>query len=359
MTKRRSGGVVLCGGGTGGHVYPGLALAEALRAAGQDDLRWIGDPQRIEAKLVPAAGIPLLPWGLSRPRPRDPRWIVRSLRQAWGCWRELRRRPPQVIVALGGYAALLPGLLAPLLGRPLVVCEQNARAGRTNRLLARFARVVVTAFPEVRRDLPAAKVRQLGNPVRDFAVDDRGADPDLRILVMGGSLSARSLNDLLIVAAPKLAALAGIKLIHLAGVDDRERVAAAYDAAGLDAEVLGYCDDMIGLYRRVDLMIGRAGATSVAECCAAGLGALYIPLPWAADDHQTSNARAVARVGGGAVLAQGALRASGLVRLVRHLAADRAAVAQLGRNARRLARPAAAADTVALIRALVCGRERR
>ncbi len=170
----KAAGILFCGGGTGGHVLPGLAVAGALRASGEHQLRWIGDPQRVEARLVPAAGIPLLPWGLSRPRLRDPRWLVAALGQAFRCYNELRLHPPQVVVALGGYAALLPGLLAPLLRRPLVVMEQNARAGRTNRLLARFAALVVTQFPEASRTLPARKVSQVGNPVRAISHLPRG-----------------------------------------------------------------------------------------------------------------------------------------------------------------------------------------
>ncbi|MBA2480378.1 MAG: glycosyltransferase, partial [Planctomycetes bacterium] len=161
----KASGILFCGGGTGGHVLPGLAVAARLRARGEEGIRWIGDPQRIEARLVPGAGIPLLPFGLSRPRLTDPRWLIGAARLAWRCLAELRAHPPHAVVALGGYAALLPGLLAPLCRRPLVVMEQNARAGRTNRLLARFARAVVTQFPEAADAFPRGKVRLLGNPV--------------------------------------------------------------------------------------------------------------------------------------------------------------------------------------------------
>ncbi|MFW5752686.1 MAG: UDP-N-acetylglucosamine--N-acetylmuramyl-(pentapeptide) pyrophosphoryl-undecaprenol N-acetylglucosamine transferase [Planctomycetota bacterium] len=342
-------GILFCGGGTGGHVFPGLAVAAACRARGEHDLRWVGDPARLEARLVPQAGISLLPFGLSRPRPRDPRWLVRSLLQLGACWRELRRRPPRVVVALGGYAALIPGLLAPLLRRPLVVLEQNARAGRTNRLLARRANAVVTQFAEAARDLPRSRVHCLGNPIRPLRPQVRGRGPVLRVLVMGGSLAARSLNDLLLAAAPGLASVPDLELVHLAGEADRPRMVAAYGAAGLPVEVLGFCEDMPALYSRVDLVLGRAGATTVAECCAAGLGALYVPLPWAAEDHQTANARAVARHGGAVVLRQADLRPAGLVRLLRRLATRRDEVARLGRGAQRLGRPGAAQAVAALL----------
>lgn len=347
----KASGVLLCGGGTGGHVLPGLAVAAACRERGLRDLRWMGDPERLEARLVPAADIPLLPHGLSRPRLCSPRWWAQALARAWACIAEFRRRPPRVVVALGGYAALLPGLIAPLAGRPLVVLEQNARAGRTNRLLARFASVVVTQFAEAAHTLPRCRVRQLGNPVRSLASRERGAGRDLVVLVMGGSLAARSLNDLLVAAAPALAAVPGLRLLHLAGEDDRARVASAYATAGLVAEVRGFESDMPAVYAAVDLAVCRAGATTVAELCAAGIGACYVPLPWAADDHQTANARAVARAGGAVVLAQDGLRATGLARLLARLTARRDEVARLGRAALTLARPRAAAAVAALVEA--------
>jgi UDP-N-acetylglucosamine--N-acetylmuramyl-(pentapeptide) pyrophosphoryl-undecaprenol N-acetylglucosamine transferase len=345
----KADGILFCGGGTGGHVLPGLAVAGALRAQGEHHLRWIGDPARVEATLVPAAGIPLLPWGLSRPRPRDPRWLVASLRQAWCCYRELRRHPPRVIVALGGYAALLPGLIAPLLRRPLVVMEQNARAGRTNRLLARFAAAVVTQFPEARRTLPGRKINQVGNPVRAIAHLPRGQGPGLRLLVAGGSLAAKSLNDLVALCAGQLGDVAGLHIVHLAGAEDHARIAAHYAGLGLDAEVHGFYADMPELYGRVDLAVTRAGATTVAELCAAGIPALYVPLPWAAEDHQTANALAVARVGGALVLPQDSTTPQIMAGWIRRLASDRGLLARMGEAAHLLARPQAARQVAELV----------
>jgi UDP-N-acetylglucosamine--N-acetylmuramyl-(pentapeptide) pyrophosphoryl-undecaprenol N-acetylglucosamine transferase len=348
----KSTGILFCGGGTGGHVLPGLAVAEALRGRGEAAFRWIGDPARIEATLVPRAGITLLPFGLSRPRLYSPRWLLASVRQAWGCFCELRRSPPRVVVALGGYAALLPGLLAPLLGRPLLVMEQNARSGRTNRLLARFAGAVVTQFPEARHGLPAARISQLGNPVRPIAHRPRGRDARLVVLVAGGSLAASTLNDLMLGAAQSLGGIADLAIVHLAGDKDQQRVAARYRELGIDAEVLGFCHDMPALYDRIDIAITRAGATTVAELCAAGIPALYIPLPWAADDHQTANAQAVTRVGGAEVLPQAGTSPEVLAGHLRRLAGDRAAVERMGHAARSLARPHAAAEVAALVQSL-------
>ncbi|MCK6487794.1 MAG: UDP-N-acetylglucosamine--N-acetylmuramyl-(pentapeptide) pyrophosphoryl-undecaprenol N-acetylglucosamine transferase [Planctomycetes bacterium] len=345
----KAAGVLFCGGGTGGHVLPGLAVAAALRARGEGDLRWVGDPERIEARLVPGAGIPLLPFGLSRPRPRDPRWLLASARQAFATWRELVLRPPRVVVALGGYAALLPGIIAPLTGRPLVVMEQNARAGRTNRLLARLARAVVTQFDEAALWLPRRRTVRLGNPVRAISPRPRGRGERLNVLVVGGSLAAKSLNDLVLGAAAEVARIPGLHLIHLAGEQDAGRVEGVYRSYGIDAEVHGFCDDMPALYRRVDLALTRAGATTVAELCAAGIGALYVPLPWAADDHQTANAGSVAAVGGAVLLPQASTSAAMVASWLARLAADRDQVARMGLAAAALARPQAARHVAALV----------
>jgi UDP-N-acetylglucosamine--N-acetylmuramyl-(pentapeptide) pyrophosphoryl-undecaprenol N-acetylglucosamine transferase len=354
----KDGGFLFCGGGTGGHVLPGLAVAQALRdqsarsGASDGAFRWIGDPARIEAKLVPAAQIDLLPWGLSRPRPHDPRWVLRSLKQAWHCFRILHAKPPRVVVALGGYASLLPGLLAPLTRRPLVVMEQNAAAGRTNRLLARFADAVVTQFPEAARRLPSHKIVRLGNPVRPIRHLPRGQGEHFTVLVVGGSLAAKSLNDLVALAAGKLRDIPKLKLVHLAGDQDKDRIAAIYQSHGLDAEVHGFWSDMPGLYERIDLAVGRSGATTVAELCVAGIPALYVPLPWAAEDHQTANARAIARVGGAVVLDQATATPGLVARWIKRLANDRSLVARMGDAAHRLARPEAADAVASLVRGL-------
>lgn len=354
----RPSGFLFCGGGTGGHVLPGLAVAEALRAEGAGELRWIGDPERIEARLVPARGIALLPLGLSRPRPWNPRWLLHAARTFLGCWRELRRNPPRAVVALGGYASLVPGLLAPLLGRPLVVMEQNARAGRTNRLLARFAARIITQFDEAAQTLPAARVRKLGNPVRRIPCRPRGGGPALTVLVVGGSLAAKSLNDLVALGAKQLRAIPGLRLVHIAGDQDRGRIASIYADAGLDAEVLGFVDDMPALYDRIDLAVTRAGATTVAELCSAGIGAIYVPLPWAADDHQTANAESVARSGGAIVMHQRDTRPEHVCEAIARLAADRPAVARMGTAAAALARPEAARRVARLVLALADRRGR-
>ncbi len=357
-------GFLFCGGGTGGHVLPGLAVAASLRSRGATSLRWIGDPDRIEARLVPAAGVTLLPLGLHRPRIRDPRWLLHAVRTGWSCARELLARPPRVVIALGGYAALVPGLLAPILRRPLVIMEQNAHAGRTNRLLARGADAVVTQFAEAARLLPRSRIHALGNPVRNISFQARGGALRLRVLVMGGSLAARSLNDLIVAAAPGLVCVGNIHCVHLAGQDDFERCQQAWIAAGarlveagndqttqpgVTVEVHRFVEDMPTLYNRIDLAVSRSGATTVAELAVAGIGALYVPLPWAAEDHQTANAQAVVRIGGAIVFPQATTTGAALAQALIGLAEQRTRVVTLGTQAHRLARPQAAADVATLV----------
>ncbi|MCS6969831.1 MAG: undecaprenyldiphospho-muramoylpentapeptide beta-N-acetylglucosaminyltransferase [Planctomycetota bacterium] len=349
--------VLFCGGGTGGHILPGLAIAEELRRWGWRDLLWIGDPERLEARLVPAAGIPLLPCGLPRPRPWSWRWWLAALRALWDSWRLLRQQRPGVLVALGGYAALLPGLLAPLLGRPLVLLEQNARPGKANRWLSGLASCVVVHYPSAASELPRA--RCLGNPVRRIACRRRATGPELTVLVMGGSLAAKSLNDLVALAAHQLRALPQLRLVHIAGEQDRERVSALYRAAGIAAEVHGFVTDMPALYERADLAVCRAGATTLAELCVAGIGSVLVPLPWAADDHQTANARALAEAGAALVLPQASSRPEDMARLLLELCREPARITAMGEAAARLGRPAAARQVAALICGLAEARQRR
>lgn len=333
----QAAGVLFCGGGTGGHIFPALAIAQVCQKNGVEPLRWIGDPQRLEATLVPAHGIQLLPFGLSRPRLKSPIWCLKAVYLSWRTWREMSKNPPRFVIASGGYAALLPGVLAAFLHRPLIVIEPNARPGKTNRLLSCFARLVVTQFKESARYLQSDNVRVLGNPVRPIRCRDRGVDKEFCLLVMGGSLSAKSLNDVIIASLPALAEIDNLKIIHLAGADDYERVAQAYADAGMHADVRDFVQDMPTLYDSVDIALCRSGATTISELCTAGIGALYVPLPWAADDHQTANARAVAAVGGALLLQQKKLTAIILSQIIYGLNNNRDEIRALGHGAQGLA----------------------
>ncbi|GIX31124.1 MAG: UDP-N-acetylglucosamine--N-acetylmuramyl-(pentapeptide) pyrophosphoryl-undecaprenol N-acetylglucosamine transferase [Porticoccaceae bacterium] len=332
------GSAVILAGGTGGHVFPALALAEALARQGVA-VDWVGTAQGIEARLVPAAGYPLHTLDAAGLRGVG---FARRMRAAWGLTRALgqalrllRRLRPGLAVGFGGYAAAPGGLAAKLLGIPLVIHEQNAVAGTTNRLLARFARRVATAFPGV---LPRGEL--VGNPVRPAIaalpppeVRGVGSRRPLRLLVLGGSQGAATLNRLLPEA---LALCRGVTFAvrHQCGVRHLEATRAAYRAAGVEAEVVPFVEEMAEALGWADLAVARAGALTVAELAAAGLGALLVPFPAAIDDHQTANARWLVEAGAARLLPERELTAAGLAAELGGLAAEPARLAAMAAAAR-------------------------
>lgn len=344
MSRSPAKTALIMAGGTGGHVFPALAIAQALQEQGVS-VAWLGTQQGIEARLVPQAGIPLsfisvtglrgkgafallkAPWQLGRA-------LIESLQI-------LRRLRPACVVGMGGFAAGPGGLAAWLLGFPLVIHEQNAVAGTTNRLLARLARRVLSAFPAA---LPRAEL--VGNPVRASIAalpqpEERqvGAHQPLRVLVLGGSLGAHALNE----AVPQaLAAFAGVEAWHQTGARDADAVKAAYRQASLPARVAPFIDDMAEAYAWADLAICRAGALTVSELAAAGLGAILVPYPHAIDDHQTRNAQWLVSAGAAELLPQSSLDADSLRSRLSPLLADRAGLQAMARRARQLGKPDAA-----------------
>ena len=347
--------VLIMAGGTGGHVMPALAVAHALRSQGHA-VRWLGTDKGLEARAVPAAGIELFTLPVAGLRGRGvgrylsaPLGLLRALWQAISLLRRLR---PDVVLGLGGYAAGPGGLAAFALRRPLVIHEQNARPGLTNRLLARLARRVLAGFAGTRLAGRAAEFT--GNPVRAELLDLPAPRERLaaapRLLVLGGSQGAQAINGAVPAALDLLrqggAALPQIR--HQAGRAHADAVAADYRARGIEAAVDGFIDDMAAAYRDADLAICRAGALTVAELCAVGLGAILVPYPHAADDHQTANARHMADAGAAIALPQTELTPQRLADALRPLLADatrRLAMAETGRG---LARPDAAARVAAV-----------
>ncbi len=291
--------VVVMAGGNGGHVFPALAVARVLLARGCS-VSWLGTRQGIEARLVPAAGIPV-DW-LEIGGLRGKGWqgwlaapwrLGKAVAQAWSA---LRTRRPVVVLGLGGFVAGPGGLAARLAGIPLVIHEQNAIAGLTNRSLAHLARRVLAAFPT---SFPAGRAMVTGNPVR-HEISSLPA-PNVRfasrqgpahLFVFGGSQGAMAINRLLPEALGQLPAELRPKVLHQAGRGEARvaAVRAAYAAAGIHAEVREFVDDMAAEYAAADLVVCRAGALTVAELAAAGVGAVLLPLSTAVDDHQTANA---------------------------------------------------------------------
>ncbi|ART81195.1 undecaprenyldiphospho-muramoylpentapeptide beta-N-acetylglucosaminyltransferase [Oceanisphaera avium] len=329
-------------GGTGGHVFPGLAVADLLRDQGWD-IHWLGTAERMEAQLVPQHGYPLHTIAIAGVRGNGFKrklfapWHI--LRATWQARAILKAVKPHVVLGMGGFAAGPGGVAAWLMGIPLVLHEQNAAAGMTNKLLARLAKSVLIAFPG-----PFAKRKQVqlvGNPVRAEvlalpAPEARiSLDPQpLRLLVVGGSLGAKVLNEVV----PLAVARAGNVIVrHQTGKGNSEAVRAHYQDLGLVAHVSDFIQDMASAYASADIVVCRAGALTVSEIAAAGVGAIFVPLPHAVDDHQTKNAGVLAHSGAAILVAQTELTPDFLAEQLHQLSHNRARLLSMAQQARALA----------------------
>jgi UDP-N-acetylglucosamine--N-acetylmuramyl-(pentapeptide) pyrophosphoryl-undecaprenol N-acetylglucosamine transferase len=335
--------ILIMAGGTGGHIFPGLAVAEQLRAAGWEVV-WMGARGGMEERLVPRYGYRAA-W--IRARAARGKGIVQKLLlpanllySFWESARHIRRLKPSVVLGLGGYVAFPGGMMASLLDRPLALHEQNAIPGLANRVLARFCDRVMVAFPGA---LPGAE--WTGNPVRaEIAAiappEERlqGRDGPLRLLVVGGSLGAQALND----ALPKALALLDAKflVVHQSGEKHLEALQGNYRAAGVEGELVAFIEDMACRYAEADLVICRAGALTIAELSAGGMASILVPFPHAVDDHQTANARFLADRGAAIFLPQKELSPEKLAALLRML--DRPKLLEMAKKARALGKPEAA-----------------
>ena len=347
---------MITGGGTGGHVFPGLALAAELRRQEPGvEIVWVGTKGRVEERAVPQAGYPIEFVDVAFLKGRGGldklRAVAKLPRAGLQALRVLRRHKPMAIVGVGGFASGPIGALGASLGTPLFVLEQNARAGATNRALARMARTVYATFDHSRAQFGSVPVKVLGNPVRPAVLGARRRAPGstLTVLVIGGSQGARSLNE----GAPGMFARlveAGVtvRVVHAAGQGKDDAVRGGYQAAGVEAEVVPFIDDMAQAYSAADFVLTRAGATTLSELTAIGLPALYVPFAAAADDHQTVNAQTVVEAGGGVMVTDDEMLAGDrpariLAPLFKHPEVlDRMAVA-----ARGLGRPNAGRDIAA------------
>jgi UDP-N-acetylglucosamine--N-acetylmuramyl-(pentapeptide) pyrophosphoryl-undecaprenol N-acetylglucosamine transferase len=338
--------VMILAGGTGGHIFPALAVAEELRARGCE-LRWMGTKAGMEARLVPKEGI-AVEW-LSVAGFRGKGWRAKSqapLRLLLACWqagRILRRFKPDVVLGMGGFVAGPGGIMARLLGIPLVIHEQNRIPGTTNRLLVKYAQKVLEAFP----GSFAAKAGAVcvGNPLRraiaEAVAQERPArDGAPRLLVVGGSLGAKALNEIV----PAALALAGGKFAvrHQTGAAMRAETEALYARLGVEAEVAAFIQDMAEAYRWADLAVCRAGAMTVSELAAASLPAILVPFPHAIDDHQTANARYFSGAGAAVLMPQSELTPQRLAEQLNALTQERESLSAMSQKARGLARPDAA-----------------
>lgn len=345
MSAQSGEKIIVMAGGTGGHVFPALAVAKELIERGYA-IQWLGTAAGIEADLVQKHDIPLVRLNVQGLRGNEfgrllkaPWMICRAIVEAWGLM-----RAPQVVavIGLGGYVTGPGGIAARLAGRPLLIHEQNAVPGLTNRLLACIATQVLEAFP----GSFASKrgVQYVGNPVRaEIAALSKPAERfashegALRILVLGGSQGAVALNELVPQSLAVLSRQNAITVRHQCGKRHVEKTRTAYLTAGLDAEILPFIEDMAAVYAWADLIICRSGALTVAELAAAGVASVLIPFPFAVDDHQTLNARFLADAGAALLCPQSRLSIEGLKAQLQPLM-NREVLLRMAEKARALAK---------------------
>jgi UDP-N-acetylglucosamine--N-acetylmuramyl-(pentapeptide) pyrophosphoryl-undecaprenol N-acetylglucosamine transferase len=352
--------ILIMAGGTGGHVYPGLALARVLREQSLEVL-WLGTARGLESRVIPAEGIPIEQLSVAGLRGKGlltwvaaPFRLMRALVQALAV---MRRHRPLVVVGLGGFVSGPGGVAAWLTRHPLLIHEQNAIAGLTNRLLAHLARVVLEAFPgSFGTDVQA---RTIGNPVRrDIstlpppAERFAGRTGPIRVLVIGGSQGAARLNAVVPFALKRLSGSLAFDVRHQAGERWVEAGRASYAQAGVRADVRPFIEDMSEAYAWADLVICRAGALTISELAAAGVGAILVPFPAAVDDHQSWNAQYLVREGAAVLIPDRELTAEALATELQRLCTGRGKVLAMAERARLLAKPRATDELAASCMAL-------
>lgn len=346
---------VIAGGGTGGHVFPGLAVADALRRLADVDVTFVGTARGLEARVVPSRGYPL---ELLTVEPMKGGGVARAVRGAFvasaATARALaivRRARPRAVLSVGGYAAGPVSLAAAALGVPLAILEPNAKMGLTSTLLAPFARRAYVAWPEAARFVRASALRVVGVPLRDgFVPAPYAAHRPLRVLVLGGSQGAKALNDRMPEAMARVARElreigdgAEVDVLHQTGRDRDAAVRAAYAEEGVArATVVPFVDDVAAEIARADVVVARSGAGAVAEISAVGRPAILVPFPFAADDHQAKNAEALASAGGAIAVRQEAADAFRLARELVLLLRDDARRARMAEASRLAGKPNAA-----------------
>lgn len=351
--------VMIMAGGTGGHIFPGLEIARALKAQGHQ-VCWLGSAGRMETRLVPEAGIDLDTVTIDGLRGKGRLSLLaapwRLLKATLQARRIIRRRRPDVILGLGGFASGPGGLAARWLGVPLYVHEQNAIAGVTNRVLSRWARRTLAAFPGAFPETQQVSV--VGNPVREairqlpgpLSLQDRTTHEAPRLLIIGGSLGAQVLNEQVPKALAQLPATLRPEVRHQAGRDKDDSTRQHYLDAGVEAQVSDFIGDMAAAFAWADLVICRAGALTVSELACAGVASILVPLPIAVDDHQTMNARFLSDGGAALLMPQPELMQGALVAALQGLLTDTDRLHDMALKARALARPDA---TDAVIQAIL------
>lgn len=348
--------LLIAGGGTGGHLFPGVAIAEELRAREPDAaIKFVGTRRGIEARVLPDLGWDLDFIEVSGLKTVGAAGAVKGLfrlpRALWQARRIVKQFAPDAVIGVGGYASGPVVLAAKLRGIPTAICEQNSIPGLTNKMLGKLVRNVFLSFDESKRFFNPKKIVMSGNPVRRELVQKLlAAAPEthdrVHVLVVGGSQGAVAVNELASKALATLAKESALAITHQTGEKDLEATTARYREAGVTADCRAFIKDMAAAYRGADLIIGRAGATTVAELAIAGKPAVFIPYPFAADNHQELNAREMADKGAALMFRQSELTADKLAEALRPLLADANRRADMGAAMRALARPGAAAAII-------------
>ncbi len=346
---------LIMAGGTGGHIFPGLAVAEALRDKGWR-VHWLGGKgspgnPSMESQLVPPRGFAFETIDFSGVRGKGPVTLallpLRLLKAFWQSIQVIRRVKPQVVIGLGGYIAFPAGMMAVLLGKPLVLHEQNSVAGMVNKILAQLADRVFTAFPNVLKN-----AEWVGNPLRTPFTQQ--AEPDarfsgrtgpLRLLVVGGSLGAKALNSIVPQALALMPPEQRPVVTHQSGAKQIDELRANYNSANVEATLTPFIDDTACAFAAADLIICRAGASTVTEIAAVGAAALFVPFPSAVDDHQTSNARFLVERGAGWQMAQSELTPQRLADMLQ--ITERLTLMSIGLEAKKMQKIAATTHIVA------------
>lgn len=342
--------IVVAGGGTGGHVFPGLAVASALTKLADVDVVFVGSPRGLEKELVPARGFRLELLDVSPMKgggvTRAVRGALVAARATWHARRLVRELAPAAVLSVGGYAAGPMALASALSGVPLAILEPNGVLGLANRILAPLAKRAYVAWPDVGARIRSRIVHPVGVPLRDgFDASPYRASASARVLVMGGSQGARAINDAMpeVLAAVKKRVPA-VEVVHQAGRGNDEALRAKYAAQGVDADVRPFLDDVAGELRRADVVVARSGAGTVAEIAAVGRAAVFVPFPFAADDHQRTNAEALSRHDAAVCIVQHDATPARLAEAVGGLLEDGARREAMAAAARRMGRPRAAWD---------------
>lgn len=337
-------------GGTGGHIFPGLAVAQALRERGWR-VHWLGAPGSMESRLVPPQGFALETIEFGGVRGKGFKTLAllpfRLLKAFWQAWRVVRRVQPDVLVGFGGYITFPGGMMGKLAGKKLVLHEQNSVAGSANKVLAGVADRVFTAFPHA-----LAQGQWVGNPLRAPFLQQpapevrfAGRTGPLKLLVVGGSLGAKALNDIVPQALALIPAAQRPSVLHQSGAKQIDELRANYAAAGVQAELTPFIDDTAQAFADADVIVCRAGASTVTEIAAVGAAAVFVPFPHAVDDHQTANARFLVEQGGGWLIPQKELTAEKLAEMLQNT--ERSTLIERARDAKKMQKIQATHEVVA------------